>query len=92
MIEKLEDGMIHGINPMVMRISYDSRKNKIQCLKEGLQAMKGRTKILRDTILQQDIVLKILGDMVVNSTSKLSNVKEQLDSLMQQQRKHTLVF
>ena len=92
MIEKLEDGMIHGINPMVTRISYDSREKKIHYLKEGLQAMKERTKILRDTILQQDIVLKILGDMGVNSTTKLSCVKEKLDSLMRQHKKHTLVF
>ena len=50
MIEKLEDGMIHGSNPMVTGISYDSHQKKIECLKEGLLPMKGRTKILKDTI------------------------------------------
>ena len=77
-----EDDMIHGINPMVTRIPYDSHEKKIQCLKEGLQAMKGRTKILRDTILQQDIELKILGDMSAKLAAKLSSLEEQLDSLM----------
>ena len=84
--------MIGGSNPMVTGLSYDSRQKKIECLKEGLLAMKGRTKILKDAILQQDIELKILGDMGSKSTSKLSSLEEKLYSLMRQKKKHTLVF
>ena len=38
----------------------DSHRKKIERVKENIIAMKERTKILRDTILQQDVELIVL--------------------------------
>ena len=54
--------------------------------------MKERTKILRDTIVQRDVELTVLRVVCTESAIRLSNIEEQLDSLMGQQKKHTIAF
>ena len=62
----------------------DSHRKKIERVKESILAMKERTKILRDTIVQQDVELTIVRVVCSKSTVRLSNIEEQLDSLMGQ--------
>ena len=59
---------------------------------ESILAMKERTKILRDTILQRDVELIVLRVVCTESMVRLSSIEEQLDSLMGQQKKHTITF
>ena len=54
--------------------------------------MKERTKILRDTILQRDAELTSLRVVCIELAIRLSSIEEQLDSLMGQQKKHTIAF
>ena len=54
--------------------------------------MKERTKILRDTIVQRDVELTVLRVVCGKSAVRLSSIEEQLDSLMGQQKKHTIAF
>ena len=54
--------------------------------------MKERTKILQDTILQRDVELTALPVVCTKSTVRFSSIEEQLDSLMGQQKKHTIAF
>ena len=70
----------------------DSHRKKIERVKESILVMKERTKILRDTILQRDVELTSLRIVCVESTVRLSSIEEQLDSLMGQQKKHTIAF
>ena len=70
----------------------DSHRKKIEQVKESILAMKERTKILRDTIVQRDVELTILRVVCTKSEVKISSIEEQLDSLMGQQKKHTIAF
>ena len=55
-------------------------------------AMKEKTKKLRDTIVQRDVELTVLRVACSKSAVRLSSIEEQLDSLMGQQKKHTIAF
>ena len=70
----------------------DSHRKKIEHVKESILVMKERIKILRDTILQQDVELTVLRVVCTESATKLSSIEEQLDSLMGQQKKHSIAF
>ena len=48
--------------------------------------------ILRDTIVHRDVELTVLRVVCTESEVRLSSIKEQLDSLMGQQKKHTIAF
>ena len=54
----------------------DSHQKKIERLKEAILAMKERTKILQDTILQQDVALNVLRVVCAKSFTKLSSIEE----------------
>ena len=54
--------------------------------------MKERTKIVYDTIVQRDVELTVLRVVCTESAVRLSSIEEQLDSLMGQQKKHTIAF
>ena len=69
-----------------------SHQKKIERVKESIQAMKERTKILRDTIVQRDVELTVLRVVCTESAIRLSSIEEQLDYLMGQQKKHTVAF
>ena len=70
----------------------DDSHRKIERVKESILAMKERTKILRDTILQRDVELKVLRVVCTKSALRLSSIEEQLDYLKGQQKKHTVAF
>ena len=70
----------------------DSHQKKIERIKESILAMKERTKILRDTIVQRDVELTILRVVCTESAVKISRIEQQLDSLMGKQEKHTIAF
>ena len=70
----------------------DSHRKKIECVKESILAMKERTKILRNTILQRDVELTALRVVCAESAVRLSSIEEQLYYLMGQQKKHTIAF
>ena len=70
----------------------DSHQKKIELVKESILAMKEKTKILRDTIFQRDVELTYLRVVCTKSRVRLSSIEEQLDSLMGQQKKHTIAF
>ena len=61
--------------------NYSHRK-KIECVKDSILAMKERTKILRNTILQRDVELTALRVVCTKSAVRISSIEEQLDSLM----------
>ena len=77
-----------------MRQSFqnDSHRKKIERDKESILAMKGRTKILRDTIVQRDVELTVLPVVCTESMVKLSSIEKRLDYLMGKQKKHTIEF
>ena len=75
-----------------IELPNDSHQKQIERVKESILAMKERTKILRDTIVQQDVELTVLRVVCTKSEVKLSSIEEQLDSLMGQQKKHTIAF
>ena len=75
-----------------IEIPNDSHRKKIERVKESILAMKDRTKILRDTILQRDVELTALQIVCTKSAVRLSSIEEQLDSLMGKQKKHTIAF
>ena len=58
----------------------DSHRKKIDRVKESILAMKDRTKILWDTILQRDVEFTVLRVVCTESTVRLSSIEEQLDS------------
>ena len=60
----------------------DSHRKKIERVKESILAMKERTKILRDTIVQRDVELIVLRVVCTESEVRLPSIEEQLDSLM----------
>ena len=70
----------------------DSHQKKIEHVKESILAMKETTKILRDTIVQRNVELTVLRVVCTKSVVKLSSIEEQIDSLMGQQKKHTIAF
>lgn len=75
-------------------ISNDSHqqntREEINNLIEDLLAIKERTSMLKDKILQQDNELKSLGVRCAKTISNLAIVKEQLELLMGKQHKPTL--
>ena len=70
----------------------DSHLKKIERVKESILAMKERAKILRDTIVQRGVELTVFRVVCTESAVRLSSIEEQLDSLMGQQKKHTIAF
>ena len=73
-------------------LPYDSHCKKTERVKERILAMKERTKILRDTILQRDVELIALRVVCTKLAVMLSSIEDKLDSLMWQQKKHTIAF
>ena len=57
----------------------DSHRQKIECVKESILAMKERTKLLRDTILQRDVELTTLRVVCAELMVRISSIEEQLD-------------
>ena len=86
------NALVHDSSHVAIGILDDGNQRKIERIKEGLLAMRERSKILKDTIVHQDDELKILGDRCTKFAAKLSSVENNLDPLMGHQRKHTLVF
>ena len=70
----------------------DSHRKKFERVKESILAMKERTKILRDTILQRHVELTTLRVVCTESAVMLYSIEERLDFLMGQQKKHTIAF
>ena len=60
----------------------DSHRKKIERVKEIILAMKERTKILRETIVQRDVELTVLQVVCTKSAVRISSIEKQLDSLM----------
>ena len=60
----------------------DSHRNNIERVKEIILAMKERTKILRETIVQRDVELTVLQVVCTKSAVRISSIEQQLDSLM----------
>ena len=75
-----------------IEILDDSHRKKIERVKESILAMKERTKILRNTILQQDVELTTLRVVCAKSAVRISSIEEQLDYLMGQKEQHTIAF
>ena len=53
----------------------DGHRQKIERVKESILAMKERTKILRDTILQRDVELAVLRVVCTESAVRLSSIE-----------------
>ena len=75
-----------------IELPNDSHRKKIERIKERILAMKERTKILRDTVVQRGVELTVLRVVCTESAVRLSSIEKQLDSLMGQQKKHTIAF
>ena len=73
-------------------LPYDSHCKKTERVKERILAMKERTKILRDTMVQRDVEFIVLRVVCTESAVRLSSSEEQLDYLMGKQKKHTIAF
>ena len=54
----------------------DSHRKKIERVKESILAMKERTKILRNTMLQRDVELTTLRVVCIESAVRLSSIEE----------------
>ena len=70
----------------------DSHRKKIERVIESILAMKEKSKILRDTILQCDVELTSLRVVCTESAVRISSIEEQLDYLMGHKKKHTIAF
>ena len=53
-----------------------SHQKKIERVKESILAMKERTKILRDTIVQRDVELIVLQVVCSKSAVRLSSIED----------------
>ena len=69
--------------------SMEGAEAHLPCVKLGKRE---RTKILQDTIVQRDVELTALRVVCTELEVRLSSIEEQLDSLMGQQKKHTIAF
>ena len=54
----------------------DSHRKKIERVKESILAMKERTKILRDTIVQRDVELIVLRVVCIESVVRISSIEQ----------------
>ena len=54
----------------------DSHRKKIERVKKSILAMKERTKILRDTIVQRDVELTVLRVVCTELVVRISSIEE----------------
>ena len=54
----------------------DSHRKNIERVKESILAMKERTKILRDTIVQRDVELTVLRVVCIESAVRISSIEQ----------------
>ena len=59
-----------------IELPNDSHQKKSERVKESILAMKERTKILQDTILQRDVELNFLRVVCSKLATKLYNIEE----------------